>query len=188
VNRDKLVRGARLLLEGVFEGQSADPDAQEILASTPERVADALALELLTGYRESADELIRTLSIPGSIGPVTLRAVRFTGVCAHHLLPFRGVAHLGYVPRDRHVGIGTLARLVDVLSRRMVLQEPLTARIADALMQGLEPLAVVVCLECEHECAATRGARKEGHRLVTLERRGQPNPDLEWMVLGRGAD
>lgn len=188
MNRDKILRGTRMLLEGVFDGQLDDPDAAEILATTPERVADALALDLLAGYRESADELIRSLSIPGSVGPVALRAVRFMGVCAHHLLPFRGVAHLGYVPRDRHIGIGTLARLVDVLSRRMVLQEPLTARIADSLMQGIDPLAVVVCLECEHECAAARGARKEGHRLVTLERRGAPDSDLEWMVLGRGAD
>lgn len=188
MNRDRMQAGIRAFLEGVFEGPGRPAEADEILADTPRRVAEAFAEQLLSGYEPAVSEGIGVMELTGAVGPVALRGVQFTSVCQHHLLPYRGVAHLGFLPAGRHVGLGALAQLVDRLSRRLTLQEPLTAALADALVAALGPQAVVVSLESEHGCLASRGPRKEGHRLVTLERRGTPNADLEWMVLGRGGD
>ena len=188
MNRAGMEAGIRLFLEGVFEGKEPDAEITEILNDTPRRVAEAFETQLLSGYAADITTVVKPMALAGAIGPVALRGIGFSSFCRHHLLPYRGVAHLGFVPDAHHIGLGTLASLVDTLSRRLTLQEPLTADIADALWQALEPRSVLVCLETEHGCLATRGARKEGHRLVSLERRGTPDTDLEWMVLGRGRD
>lgn len=188
MNRERMEAGIRLFLDGVFEGHALDADKREIQADTPRRVAEAFQLHLLSGYAVDVASLVKPMVLSGASGPVALRGIGFTSLCQHHLLPYRGVAHLGFLPAGHHIGLGTLANLVDALSRRLTLQEPLTAAIADALSEALAPSAVLVCLQTEHGCLATRGARKEGHRLVTLERRGEPDADLEWMVLGRGRD
>jgi GTP cyclohydrolase I len=92
---------------------------------------------------------------------------------------------VGFVPAEQHVGLGGIARLVDSMTRRLSLQEQLTAEIADRLDAALAPRSVVVILEAEHLCLSVRGARKTGHRFRTVERRGEPDPDLE-RALGGG--
>jgi GTP cyclohydrolase I len=105
-------------------------------------------------------------------GPVVIRAVEFASVCAHHLLPFRGRASVVYLPGPSLTGFGHVARLIDVLSRRLEIQERLTVRIAEHLERALAPRGTLVLLEGEHLCLALRGARKSDHRVVTMEARG----------------
>lgn len=187
MNRDLMEQGIRLFLSGLFAGdgdRSPDPLTAELLAQTPRRVTEAFGADLLAGYAHDPASVIVPAALGTATGPVVLRGIGFASICAHHLLPYRGDAHLGFVPRGQHTGIGNLARLVDLLSRRLTLQEPLTAAIADQLMTALAPRSVLVVLQTQHECLAMRGARKEAHRLLTLERRGEPDADLERMVLG----
>ncbi len=188
MNRERMEEGLRTFLAGVREDDPAfralDGEGRErMLAEGARRIAAAWADDLLTGYAEDPAAHLVPIEIEGSTGPVVLRQVRFVSVCAHHLLPFRGEAHVGFVPAGRHVGIGSIARLVDTLARRLTLQEELTAAIADHVAAALRPRAVVVCLAAEHLCLAVRGARKTGHRLVTVERRGEADPALERLVL-----
>jgi GTP cyclohydrolase I len=181
-------RGIREFLEGLA-GEGATPSgltAAELLADTPRRVAAAFADDLLAGYGEDPDAHLEPVPLAGAAGPVVLHGIRFVSVCAHHLLPFRGQASVGYVPGGAHVGIGGIARLVDTLARRLTLQEALTAEIADRLAARLRPRSVVVRIEAEHLCLSVRGARKTGHVLETLERRGEPSAELERMVLAPG--
>lgn len=181
MNRARMEEGIRLFLEGVAEGTPIPPEARErLLRDTPRRVAAAMAEDLLAGYGD--DPVLEPLPAPGASGPVLLRNIRFTALCAHHLLPFRGAAHVGFVPHEAHVGLGGIARLVDALARRLTIQEELTAAIADRLVAALAPRSVIVVVEAEHLCLSVRGARKTGHRFRTIERRGAPSADLDVLV------
>ncbi len=188
MNRERMEEGLRAFLEGL---RADDPafralapgERERELAEGARRVAAAFADDLLAGYAEDPAAHLVPIEIAGSAGPVVLRQVRFVSVCAHHLLPYRGEAHVGFVPGQHHVGIGSIARLVDTLARRLTLQEQLTASIADELARALRPRGTIVVLEAEHFCLSVRGARKTGHRLVTVERRGEVPPDLERLVL-----
>jgi GTP cyclohydrolase IA len=106
---------------------------------------------------------------------VLVRDIEVFSQCEHHLVPFHGVAHVGYIPNPdgRITGLSKLARLVDVYARRPQVQERLTSQVADALMEGLQPRGVIVVVECEHLCMAMRGVRKPGSRTVTSAMRGQ---------------
>jgi len=175
-------QGIRMFLEGLLEGIPASR-CPAVDRRVPERVAAAFADDLCAGYAAEPERCLRPLPLEDAGGPVVLRGIRFVSVCAHHLLPFEGLAHVGFVPEGRHVGLGALAGLVDALARRLTLQEELTARIADALERGLAPRSLVVALEGRHGCLAHRGARQEGHRLWTVERRGAPAADLDRLVV-----
>jgi GTP cyclohydrolase I len=144
------------------------------LADTPERVAQAYT-EFFAGVGvDPLTHLARTL--PAEAGErgelVLLRNVEFRSVCEHHLLPFTGVAHLAYVPRERIVGLGSLPRVVGTLAARPQLQERLTEEIADTLQRGLDPLGVLVVLDAVHDCMTTRGSRQAHSSTVTLATRG----------------
>ncbi|MDQ7006956.1 MAG: GTP cyclohydrolase I [Acidobacteriota bacterium] len=180
MNREKMEQGIRLFLDGVLDGRGANP---EVLDATPRRVARAWAEDLAAGYGEDPRSFLEPIQVERARGPVVLRGVRFTSLCAHHLLPFRGEASVGFLPREAHVGLGGIARMIDSLARRLCLQETLTAEIADHLNQALEPEAVVVLVEAEHLCLSVRGARKTGHRFRTLERRGSPSAELDALLL-----
>jgi GTP cyclohydrolase I len=106
---------------------------------------------------------------------VMVRDIEVYSTCEHHLLPFHGVAHVGYIPgvHGRVTGLSKLARLVDVFAKRPQLQERLTSEVADALQEGLEPRGVLVVVECEHLCMSMRGVRKPGSRTITSAVRGQ---------------
>ncbi len=101
-----------------------------------------------------------------------LRDIPFHSMCEHHLLPFHGVAHIGYIPHGRVVGISKLARVVEILARRPQLQERLTSQIADSIVEGLAPQGVAVVVEAEHLCMTMRGIKKPGSRVVTSANRG----------------
>jgi GTP cyclohydrolase I len=115
---------------------------------------------LQTGFEEGYDEMVVARDIP------------FFSMCEHHFMPFFGHVHIGYIPRGRVVGISKLARVADILARRPQVQERLTSQIADALLEGIDPLGVGVIVEAEHLCMVVRGVKKPGSRIVTSVNRG----------------
>jgi GTP cyclohydrolase I len=163
----KIEAGVKLILEGIGEDAS-----REGLEETPARVARMFeelvygtdidpATEITSTFQESTDELILVRDIP------------FASICEHHLVPFLGVAHIGYIPRDGVItGLSKLARIVELASKRLQVQERLTTQIADALMKKLNPQGVVVVLEAEHLCMSIRGINKPGSKTITSALRG----------------
>lgn len=150
-----------------------DP-ARDGLKRTPSRVAQAYA-EFFSGLGVDplchlADSVALEHGEAGEL--VLLRDIEFRSVCEHHLLPFTGVAHLAYIPRDRVVGLGRLPRVVETLASRPQLQERLTEQIADALQEGLDPLGVLVVIDATHGCVAARGTRQSHSSAVTMATRG----------------
>jgi GTP cyclohydrolase I len=143
------------------------------LVRTPSRVAHAYA-ELFAGLRVDPGRVLATSFEADHEDLVLVRDIEVFSVCEHHLLPFHGVAHIGYIPGadGRITGLSKLARLVDVFARRPQVQERLTVQIAELLTERLKPRGVIVVLECEHMCMAMRGVRKAGSRTVTSAVRG----------------
>lgn len=141
------------------------------LTDTPARVAGLYA-EVFSGLRKDPVDELRTGFDEGYDEMVVARDIPFYSMCEHHLLPFYGVAHIGYIPRGRVVGISKLARVTDILARRPQVQERLTAQIADAITEGLDPIGVGTILEAEHLCMIIRGVRKPGSTIVTSVNRG----------------
>lgn len=150
-----------------------DPD-REGLRETPARVARSFT-ELFAGLRMQPQDVLTTTFSLEHDELVLVRDIELYSTCEHHLVPFHGVAHVGYIPsKDGHVtGLSKLARLVDVYAKRPQIQERLTSQIADALTQHLDPQGVLVVLECEHLCMSMRGVRKPGSRTITSAVRGQ---------------
>ncbi len=147
-----------------------DPD-REGLVDTPRRVVAAFA-ETLGGREVDIPSLLSVGFEEGHDEMVILRDVPFFSTCEHHLIPFHGIAHVGYVPNGRVVGLSKLARLVDAVARRPQLQERLTAQIADMLMETLQPQGAGVAVEAEHLCMQMRGIKKPGSRMLTSAMRG----------------
>lgn len=159
----------RELLAGIGE----DP-GREGLRDTPARVARAYA-ELFAGlYVDPADVLSSTFA-EGHDGMVIVRDIEMFSECEHHLVPFHGVAHVGYIPNasGQLTGLSKLARLVDLYARRPQVQERLTGQVADAIEDRLKPRGVIVVIEAEHLCMSMRGIRKPGSKTVTSAVRGQ---------------
>ena len=150
-----------------------DPQ-REGLHDTPARVARAYA-ELFAGLRQRPDDVLTTTFDLGHDEMVLVKDIEVFSTCEHHLVPFHGVAHVGYIPSHdgRITGLSKLARLVDVFAKRPQVQERLTTQIADALVRILEPRGVIVVVECEHLCMSMRGVRKPGARTITSAVRGQ---------------
>lgn len=155
-----------------------DPD-REGLVDTPKRVAKAYQ-EWFSGYGEDATEFLqRTFSeTEGYDEMVVLRDIRFESHCEHHMAPIIGAAHVAYLPKRRVVGISKLARLVEVYSRRLQIQEKLTAQIANTIDEVLEPKGVAVVVEAAHHCMTTRGIHKPGATMVTSRMLGAFRDDL----------
>ena len=149
-----------------------DPD-RDGLRDTPARVARAYE-EIFRGMRMSADEVLTTTFDLGHDEMVLVKDIELYSTCEHHLVPFHGVAHIGYIPNvdGRITGLSKLARLVDVFAKRPQVQERLTTQIADSLMSILEPRGAIVVLEAEHLCMSMRGVRKPGARTTTSAVRG----------------
>jgi len=150
-----------------------DPE-RDGLRDTPDRVARSYA-EMFSGLRLNPEDVLTTTFDLGHDEMVLVKGIEVYSMCEHHLVPFHGVAHVGYIPgRDgRITGLSKLARLVDVFAKRPQVQERLTSQIADALTRQLEPLGVIVVVECEHLCMSMRGIRKPGAKTVTSAVRGQ---------------
>ncbi|HEX2357845.1 MAG TPA: GTP cyclohydrolase I FolE [Micromonosporaceae bacterium] len=149
-----------------------DPD-REGLTRTPARVARAYA-ELFAGLRVDPAQVLKTAFEANHEELVLVRDIEVFSLCEHHLLPFRGVAHIGYIPGEhgRITGLSKLARLVEVFARRPQVQERLTSQVADLLMEKLDPRGVIAVLECEHMCMAMRGIQKAGSKTITSAVRG----------------
>jgi GTP cyclohydrolase I len=167
-----------------------DPD-REGLRDTPARVARAYQ-EIFAGLRQDPHDVLSATFDIGHEEMVLVKDIEVYSTCEHHLVPFHGVAHIGYIPGQsgKVTGLRKLARLVDVYARRPQVQERMTGEIADAMVEVLEPRGVLVVVECEHLCMSMRGVRKPGSRTVTSAVRGQmrdPATRAEAMslVLGR---
>jgi len=147
--------------------QLGEDPAREGLAKTPERVARALQF-LTKGYAEDPQTVINgALFVENYSEMIVLKDIDFFSLCEHHILPFFGTAHVAYIPKHRIVGISKLARLVEVYSRRLQVQERLTTQIANMLMDELDPLGVAVVLRAEHLCMRMRGVEKQNSVVVT---------------------
>ncbi len=167
IDKAKIKEAVSLFLEGI--GEEKD---REGLRDTPERIAQ-MCEELFCGYGDDASvHLERTFSSEQK-GLVVEKDITFYSVCEHHLLPFYGKVHIGYIPNGRVVGLSKLARTVEVYARRAQIQEQLTNQIADAIMQILKPKGVIVMVEAEHMCMTMRGIQKPGSHTVTLCTKGE---------------
>lgn len=157
-----LDEGIRGLLREIGE----DPD-RDGLARTPERVRRMYA-ELTSGYRTDPDALINDACFEVEYDEmVVVRDIEFFSLCEHHLLPFHGRVHVGYLPRGRVIGLSKIPRIVDMYARRLQVQERMTVQIADFLMERLVPKGVACVIEAAHLCTMMRGVRKEQARMVT---------------------
>lgn len=168
-DQDRAEAAIRELLLAVGE----DPE-REGLRETPARGARAYR-EIFAGLRMAPQDVLTTTFDLGHEEMVLVKDIEVYSTCEHHLVPFHGVAHVGYIPGEdgRITGLSKLARLVDVFARRPQVQERLTSQVADALVEQLKPRGVIVVVECEHLCMSMRGVRKPGSRTVTSAVRGQ---------------
>jgi GTP cyclohydrolase IA len=170
----------------ILIGIGEDPDRDGLL-QTPARVARAYA-EMFQGLRQDPETVLETTFNLGHDEMVLVKDIEVWSCCEHHLVPFTGVAHVGYIPNDsgRITGLSKLARLVDLYAKRPQVQERLTTQVAEALVRILQPRGVIVVFECEHLCMTMRGVRKPGSKTVTSAVRGhflQPATRAEAMSL-----
>ena len=156
----------------VIEAIGDDP-RREGLEGTPQRIAEMYA-ELFSGLGMDAKAELAVGFEVGHHEMVILRDIPFYSMCEHHLLPFYGVAHVGYIPNDegRVVGVSKLARVVDIFAKRLQLQERMTTQIADAILEALQPDGVAVVIQAEHLCMTMRGIKKPGSNVITSATRG----------------
>ena len=186
-SREAAAAAVRTLL--AFAGDNPD---REGLRDTPSRVVSAYE-ELFRGYRECPmDVLDRTFSEIGTYNDLVLiRDIPFYSHCEHHIAPFVGKAHIGYVPIERVVGLSKIARLIDIYARRLQTQEHLTSQVTTAIDEVLKPRGVAVMIEAEHMCMAMRGVQKPGVITVTTQFTGlfrdDPAEQVRFMTLVRGA-
>ena len=168
VDEPRIAAAVREILVAIGE----DPDRDGLL-KTPERVARAYA-EMFAGLRQDPKDVLATTFDLGHDELVVVKDIEVWSCCEHHLVPFTGVAHVGYLPSidGRITGLSKLARLVDVYAKRPQVQERMTTQIADALEQYLNPRGVIVVVECEHLCMTMRGVRKPGSKTITSAVRG----------------
>ncbi|MBD8042323.1 GTP cyclohydrolase I FolE [Arthrobacter sp. Sa2BUA2] len=169
VDQPRIERAIREILLAIGE----DPDRDGLL-KTPARVAKSYA-EIFAGLHQSPSDLLATTFDLDHEEMVLVKDIPFYSTCEHHLVPFHGSAHIGYIPSHdgKVTGLSKLARLVDVYARRPQVQERLTTQIVDALMSNLQPVGAIVVIECEHLCMSMRGVRKPGAKTVTSAVRGQ---------------
>ena len=170
---EKIKAGVKLMLEGIGEDVN-----REGLLETPDRIARMCA-EIYGGlYEDPAQHLKKQFTVERD-DMVIEKDITFYSTCEHHLLPFYGKAHIGYLPNGRVVGLSKLARTVDIYARRPQIQEKMTADIAKALEKHLNPKGVIVMLEAEHTCMTMRGIKKPGSKTITLVATGVFEENME---------
>lgn len=186
--REEAEAAVRTLIQWVGE----DPD-REGLVDTPRRMVKAYE-QLFGGYKENIPEILDRVfeEVEGYNDIVLLRDIPYFSHCEHHLVPFTGKAHIAYYPREGVVGLSKLARLVDAYAKRMQTQEALTAQVAAAIQEYLNPRGVAVMFEGEHMCMAMRGIQKTGVRTLTTRFTGvfqeDPSEQIRFMSMIRGFD
>lgn len=167
MNKKKIQKAVRMILEAIGE----NPDRKD-LKNTPERVADMYE-EIFNGISQDPSRELEILLSEKHDEIVLLKGIPLYSLCEHHLLPFIGRAHIAYVPKNNKVtGLSKLARVVEILSKRLQVQERLTTEIADIVMKKLKPRGVMVIIEAEHLCMSMRGVKKPGVLTVTSAVRG----------------
>ena len=180
----------RKALTAIIKAIGDDP-GREGLAETPRRVAEMYA-ELFVGLDMDPREELSVGFEEGHREMIILKDIPFYSMCEHHLLPFYGVAHVGYIPNDsgRVVGASKIARVVEIVARRPQIQERMTTQIADAIVEGIKPDGVGVVIEAEHLCMIMRGIKKPGSTIVTSALRGafrhRKEPRAEFFSLLQG--
>ncbi|MDD5994221.1 MAG: GTP cyclohydrolase I FolE [Clostridiales bacterium] len=174
MDNEKIKKAVSLFLEGIGE----NPEREGLL-ETPERIAK-MCEEIFDGYTRDASEHLEKTFLSSQQGLVLEKNITFYSVCEHHLLPFYGKVHIGYIPDGKVVGLSKLARTVEVFARRAQIQEQLTDQIADALMEILKPKGVIVMVEAEHMCMTMRGIKKPGSQTVTFSTRGCATKEPDW--------
>ena len=182
---EKIETAVQMILEAIGE----DPKRSG-LQDTPKRVARMYA-EIFSGLEKDPADHAKVIFHEDTDEIVLVKDIPFYSTCEHHLVPFFGVGHIAYMPKDGQViGLSKLARILDEVSKKPQIQERITTTVADILMEHLEPQGVMVILEAEHMCMTMRGVRKPGTKTVTLARRGvfETDPALEerfFRMLGR---
>ena len=167
MDKKKIAKAIRNILEAVGDNPKR-PD----LLGTPERVAEMYE-EILSGIKKNPAQELEVLLSEGHDEVVLLKGIPLQSICEHHILPFIGKAHVAYIPKGNRVtGLSKLARVVDVLAKRLQVQERLTTQIADIIMKKLRPKGVMVVIEAEHLCMTMRGVKKPGTVTVTSAVRG----------------
>ena len=167
MDKKKIQKAVRMILEAI--GENAD---REDLKKTPERVAEMYA-EIFSGISKDPARELEVLLSEKHHEIVLLKDISLYSVCEHHLLPFIGKAHIAYIPKNNRVtGLSKIARVVEILSKRLQVQERLTTEIAEILMKKLKPMGVMVIIEAEHLCMSMRGVKKSGVLTVTSAVRG----------------
>lgn len=167
MDKGKIAKAIKMLLEAIGE----DPRRAD-LVGTPQRVAEMYE-EVLGGIKQDPRKELEVLLSEDHDEVVLLKNISLQSVCEHHLLPFIGKAHVAYVPQQNRVtGLSKLARVVDILSKRLQVQERLTTQIADVIMKKLKPKGVMVVIEADHLCMSMRGVKKPGAITVTSAVRG----------------
>jgi GTP cyclohydrolase IA len=182
VDKDAIHEAVLTILRAI--GESPE---REGLVATPRRIADMYE-ELFSGLHEDPMALLTTgFEEEKHKEMVLVKDIPFASMCEHHLMPFRGLAHVGYVPQGRIVGISKIARVVETLARRPQVQERLTSQVADLLMEGLRARGAAVVIDAEHLCMTMRGVKKPGSRVVTSATRGifreNPSTRAEFLSL-----
>ncbi len=166
VDEKKIEKAVLSIIEAIGE----DP-AREGMVGTPQRFAE-MYTELFAGIGVDPKRELTVSFDEEHQEMVILRDIPFYSMCEHHLLPFYGVVHVGYIPNKRVVGVSKLARVVEIVSRRPQLQERMTTQIADAILEALNPDGVAVVVQAEHLCMTMRGIKKPGSNVVTSATRG----------------
>jgi len=166
IDQEKIKRAVHEILIAIGE----DP-TREGVRETPRRIAEMYD-EVFRGMTENPREVLSVGFEEGHHEMVILKDIPFYSMCEHHLLPFYGMAHIGYIPKGRVVGASKLGRVVEILAKRPQLQERLTTQIADTIVDGLQPQGVAVVIEAEHMCMTMRGVKKPGSNIVTSAMRG----------------
>ncbi|MBN1200569.1 MAG: GTP cyclohydrolase I FolE [Anaerolineae bacterium] len=174
---DVIEKSVELILLSVGENPSRDG-----LQRTPHRVAKMYG-ELLEGYHKDLETVVNNALFDVEYGEgemVVVANIEYNSMCEHHMLPFTGKAHVAYIPRDKVIGLSKIPRIVDMFARRLQVQERLTNEVADALVEALDPVGVMVVFEGQHSCASLRGVKKHGVNMVTTAKRGEfrTNRDL----------
>ncbi|MCO7127038.1 GTP cyclohydrolase I FolE [Sporolactobacillus shoreicorticis] len=167
VDHEKIEKAVRMILEAIGE----DPDRSGLI-ETPQRVA-RMYEEIFQGVRQDPKEYLSKTFDEAHEELVLVKDIPFYSMCEHHLVPFFGKAHVGYIPRGGRVtGLSKLARAVEAVARRPQLQERLTTEVADSIVETLRPYGVIVVIEAEHMCMTMRGVKKPGARTITSAVRG----------------
>ena len=162
--------GIRSAVQEILFSIGEDPK-REGLIDTPNRVVE-LYRDIFSGLRSDPEEVLSVFFEENHTDPVAFTDISFNSICEHHLLPFHGYAHIGYIPKGRVIGASKVSRLVDVLAKRPQIQERLTTQIADIVYRCLDASASCVFMSAEHMCMTLRGVKKPDSRIITSAQRG----------------